>query len=280
METEKRFECILKKFELHLKEEEKSQNTIAKYIRDIQRFKAFAENRTMNRQLVLDYKAYLKQKYAIISANSMLAALNSFLRFCGRAGWCVKQYKVQREAYCTEEKELTKEDYLSLINTADREGNHRLSLVIQTLCAAGIRVSELPYITVEALQRGEAAVSCKGKTRTVFIAPKLRKKLLAYAKKQGIREGMIFVTKGGKPLNRSNIWKSMKALCKKAGVNSKKVFPHNLRHLFARVFYGMEKDIVKLADILGHSNINTTRIYIISTGAEHKRRIERMRLII
>ena len=187
---------------------------------------------------------------------------------------------MQKKAYCSENEELTKAEYLSLVRTADDKRNERLSLLIQTICGTGIRVSEVSFITVEAARQGEATVYCKGKRRTVFIVSALRKKLLRYAKEHDIRSGMIFVTKSGKAMNRSNIWREMKELCKQSGVSPNKVFPHNLRHLFARTFYGIEKDIAKLADILGHSNINTTRIYIISTGAEHKHRMESMRLIL
>jgi site-specific recombinase XerD len=210
----------------------------------------------------------------------MIASLNALLRFIGRHDLCLKQLKIQRDVYCSEEKELTKADYKALIRAAEQKKNERLSLVIQTICGTGIRVSELESITVEAVKRGEAVVSCKGKTRKIFIVKALQKKLLQYAKEQKIASGTLFVTKRGNPLNRSNIWRQMKELCKQANVSPKKVFPHNLRHLFARTFYGIEKDIAKLADILGHSNINTTRIYIIATGAEHQRRMENMHLII
>lgn len=233
----------------------------------------------IDRALLLAYKSELEKTYAVTSANSMLASLNSFLRFAGWKDWCLKQFKVQRNVYCSEEKELTKEEYRALVRVAQNKKNERLSLVVQTICGTGIRVSELQFITVEAAKRGEALVSCKGKNRKIFIVAALRKKLLKYAKEQKIGEGAIFVTRMGKPLNRSNVWREMKALCEEAGVLPEKVFPHNLRHLFARTFYGIEKDIAKLADVLGHSNINTTRIYIITTGEEHKRLLERMRLI-
>ena len=167
-----------------------------------------------------------------------------------------------------------------MCQAAKQKKNERLNLIIQTICATGIRVSELQYITVEATKCGEAIVNCKAKTRSVFIVKELKQKLLRYAAEKEIKSGMIFVTKSGKPINRTNIWREMKALCKNANVNPQKVFPHNLRHLFARTFYGIEKDIAKLADILGHSSINTTRIYIISTGTEHRRRMENMHLII
>ena len=267
-------------FEKYLIENEKAEATIQKYMHDIRCFVEYVADQELNKAVVLKYKGMLEQNYAVRSANSMLAALNAFLRFMGWHDLVVKQFKVQKEAYCSEEKELTKAEYTSLIRTAEQKKNERLSLVVQTICGTGIRVSELEFITVEAVRRGEAVVSCKGKTRKIFIVKALQKKLLRYAMEHGIVSGIIFVTKSGKPLNRSNIWRQMKDLCEQAGVSPEKVFPHNLRHLFARTFYCIEKDIAKLADILGHSNINTTRIYIITTGAEHQRRMENMRLII
>ena len=214
------------------------------------------------------------------SANSMIAAVNSFLRYAGWHELCIKQFKIQKTAYSSEEKELSAAEFHSLIKTAEKNNKERLSLVIQTICGTGIRVSEMQYLTVEAVRKGEATVSCKGKTRKIFVVSKLQKRLLAYAKRNNIASGMLFTTKNGKPLDRSNIWREMKKLCELAGIAAEKVFPHNLRHLFARTFYGIEKDIAKLADILGHSNINTTRIYIMTTFAEHKRKMESMRLII
>lgn len=210
----------------------------------------------------------------------MLASLNSLFMFLGWSDCRAKSIKLQRQVYCSKERELTKAEYTKLVNTAKKKGNERLNLILQTICGMGIRVSELQYITVEAVRNGEAVVSLKGKTRTVFIVKDLRKKLLRYAAEQGIKSGLVFITRTGNMINRTNIWREMKNLCEQAGVNPQKVFPHNLRHLFARTFYGIEKDIAKLADILGHSSINTTRIYIISTGAEHRRRMEKMRLII
>lgn len=233
------------------------------------------------KEAVIAYKnKLLSENYAARSINSMLASLNSLFSFLSWADCRVKSIKLQRQIYCPEEKEMTKAEYLRLVNTAKRKGNERLSLLIQTICGTGIRVSELQYITVEAVKCGEAVVSLKGKTRFVFIVRELQKKLLRYAAEQKISSGEIFITRTGKSMSRTNIWREMKNLCEQAGVNPQKVFPHNLRHLFARTFYGIEKDIAKLADILGHSNINTTRIYIITTGNEHRRRMENMRLII
>lgn len=267
-------------FANYLRSDEKSENTIEKYLRDVKAFAAFTKAREINKAVVMEFKASLIENYEVTSANSMIAAVNAFLRFMGWVDCCIKQFKVQKKAFCSEEKELTKAEYIRLVNAAKAEGNERLNLILQTICGTGIRVSELQFITVEAVRKGEAVVSCKSKTRTVFIVRELQQKLLNYAKTKGITTGCIFITKSGKPMSRCNIWREMKALCEQAGVSSDKVFPHNLRHLFARTFYGIEKDIAKLADILGHSNINTTRIYIITTGAEHKRKMENMRLII
>ena len=268
-------------FKKHLQEEEKSESTIEKYLRDVRAFAAYLNGAEITKETVIAYKNKLfSDNYAIRSINSMLASLNSLFIFLGWADCRVKSIKLQRQIYYPEEKELTKAEYMRLINTAKQKSNERLNLILQTICGTGIRVSELQYITVEAVKSGEAVVSLKGKTRSVFIVKELQKKLLRYVAKQKISSGTIFITRTGKPISRTNIWREMKGLCKQAGVNPSKVFPHNLRHLFARVFYGIEKDIAKLADILGHSSINTTRIYIISTGNEHRRRMEHMRLII
>lgn len=268
-------------FKKYLREEEKSANTIEKYLRDVRAFAEYLGGAEVTKEAVIAYKSkLLAESYAVRSINSMLASLNGLFSFLGWTDCRVKSIKLQRQIYCPEEKELTKAEYMRLVNTAKQKGNERLNLILQTICGTGIRVSELQYITVEAVKCGEAIVSLKGKTRTIFIVHELQKKLLRYAAEQGISSGTIFITRTGRPLSRTNIWREMKGLCKQAGVNPQKVFPHNLRHLFARVFYGIEKDIAKLADILGHSSINTTRIYIISTGNEHRKRMENMRLII
>lgn len=266
-------------FEKHLREDEKSKATIEKYLRDVRHFLEYADGRKIDKSLTMEYKSKLQEDYAAASANSMIASMNSFLRFISLESCCVKQFKVQRKIYCSEEKELSREEYFRLIHAAKEKGSERLSLLIETICATGIRVSELQYITAEAVRRGEATVNCKGKTRTIFIPNRLQKKLIRYIREQKIISSAVFITRTGKPINRCNIWKEMKALCERAGVSPGKVFPHNLRHLFARTFYGIEKDIVKLADILGHSSINTTRIYIVTTGEEHRRKIDGMRLI-
>ena len=272
---------VLKRFEQYLKNEEKSENTVEKYLRDVRSFIAFLGENEATKETVIAYKNRLiEENYAVRSINSMLASLNSLFVFLGWTECKVKSIKLQRQIYCPEEKELTKAEYIRLINTAMKKGNERLNLLIQTICGTGIRVSELQFITVEAVKCGETVVSLKNKTRSVFIVRELQKKLLHYCREQKITSGAIFITRNGKPMSRTNIWREMKSLCEQAGVNPKKVFPHNLRHLFARVFYGIEKDIAKLADILGHSSINTTRIYIITTGNEHRRCMENMRLII
>lgn len=264
-----------------LQSEEKSENTVEKYIRDVTAFMAYLGGGVITKETVIAYKSKLiADNYAVRSINSMLASLNSLFAFLGWVDLKVKSIKLQRQIYCPEEKELTKAKYMRLVNTAKQKGNERLNLLIQTICSTGIRVSELQYITVEAVKCGEAVVTLKGKTRTVFIVKELKQKLLRYARDQKISSGAIFITRSGKPMSRTNIWREMKSLCEQARVNPQKVFPHNLRHLFARTFYGIEKDIAKLADILGHSSINTTRIYIIATGNEHRQRMENMHLII
>lgn len=270
----------IEKFRNYLREEEKSENTMEKYIRDVTAFSAFCDG-TITKDTVIAYKQNLIDSgYAVRSINSMLASINSLFSFLGWYELRVKSLKVQQQVFCPEEKEMTKAEYERLCRTAERKQNERLCLILQTICGTGIRVSELQFITVEAVRKGEATVSLKGKTRSIFIVRDLQKKLLRYISEQHIMTGAIFITRTGKPMSRTNIWREMKSLCIEAEVNPEKVFPHNLRHLFARVFYGIEKDIAKLADILGHSSINTTRIYIISTGTEHRQRMERMRLII
>lgn len=273
-------DTMFQDFRNYLKENERSEATIHKYIHDIDCFSVYADRKEINKEMVLAYKSELSHKYAISSANSMIASLNTFFKFMEWNDLCIRQFKVQKKVYCNEEKEISKSDYMKLLSVATEKKKERLNLLIQTICGTGIRVSELSAITVEAVRNGEAIISCKGKTRKVFIVSKLRKKLLKYAMKARIHSGAIFITRTGKPMDRSNIWREMKKLCKEANISEEKVFPHNLRHLFARTFYNMDKDIAKLSDILGHTSINTTRVYIISTGAEHRRQMENMRLII
>lgn len=268
----------IQSFEKWLREEEKSTVTIEKYSRDVYKFRTFTGKNVVTKELVINYKQYLIEKqYAVASINSMLASLNTFFKYLGWEELQVKGLRVQKQIYCAEEKELTKEEYGKLLKAA--KGKPRLQLLLQTICSTGIRVSEVKYFTVEAVKAGEIHVACKNKNRIVILPGKLKRILLKYAKQNHIKSGIIFCTKTGKPLNRSNIWSEMKLLCEKAKVKPAKVFPHNLRKLFARAFYKAEKDIAKLADILGHSSINTTRIYIISTGEEHRKQIERLGLV-
>ncbi len=265
----------------YLVREEKSQATRAQYLRDVRLFLSWlTDDEEVVKELVIRYKEKLQRDYEPATVNTKLAALNSFFSFLDRLDLKVKQVKIQRQTYCSQSKELTFEEYERLVAAAKEQGNEKLSLIIQTICATGIRVSELSFITVEAVDMGEANIQMKGKNRTILLPGKLKKTLRNYIKKQGIKTGAIFVTRNGRSVNRSNIWKMMKALCESAGVDPKKVFPHNLRHLFARKFYSIDHDIAKLADILGHSSINTTRIYIITTSREHQKRLDEMKLVL
>ena len=269
----------MKAFAKYLCREEKSAATQEKYLRDVREFYAYCGEREITKELMVVWKKHLvEQGYAVRSINSMLASVNSLLDFLGLSNCKVKNIRTQKQTYCTADKELTKAEYLRLLAASKKK--EQLNLVLQTICGTGIRVSELRYFTVEAIRCGEVAVDCKNKTRTILIPGRLKNILLNYAKRHGITTGAIFVTRTGKPLNRSNIWSAMKRLCEAAGVKPSKVFPHNLRKLFARTFYGIEKDIAKLADILGHSSINTTRIYIMSTGMEHRRKLDRLGLVV
>lgn len=267
-------------YETHLFKEERSRATIEKYIRDIRKFFMFLpEDKCVNKEVMISFKNQLVQTYKISSANSILVAVNNFLSYSGLAECRVKQFKQQRTLFCRKEQELTKEEYRRLVQAAKSRDNERLSLLMQTICCTGIRVSEHQFISVEALNQGYAVISNKGKTRTVFLAQELAVRLKEYCCRNHIESGAVFITKSGKPLDRSNIWTMMKALCKDAGVDSKKVYPHNLRHLFAFTFYGIEKDLLRLADILGHSSIETTRIYTVSSGTEHKKMLSRLNLL-
>lgn len=233
-----------------------------------------------DRALALAYKTELSEDHTPAGVNGAIAALNSLFDFLGQPECRLRAVKIQRQIFRDEARELTEKEYRRLLAAARARKNERLLLVMEAICATGIRVSELRFFTVEAVRLGRAEVSSKGKTRTVFLPGKLQKELLKYAKRRGIVSGPVFVTRGGRPLDRSNIWHEMKALCREANVAEGKVFPHNLRHLFARTFYGLEKDIVRLADVLGHSSINTTRIYTMESGLTHRRQLEKMRLVI
>lgn len=271
-------EHLAAQYAYHLREEEKSRITIEKYLRDVRGFARYLGSQYITKDAVIAYKQQLlNQGYALRSVNSMLAAVNSFLTFCGLTDCRVRLCRMQREIYQRSERELSRAEYLRLLRAA--EGDRRLWLLMQTICSTGIRVSELNYFTVEAVRRGEVSVACKNKSRKILLPGKLQKLLLRYARAIGITRGVIFRTRNGKPLDRSNIWAAMKRLCARAKIDPGKVFPHNLRKLFARTFYDLEKDIAKLADVLGHSSINTTRIYIMTTGQEHRRQLERLRLL-
>lgn len=264
----------------YLQMEEKSGATMEKYLRDIQAFACWLDGRDISKELTSEWKSHLvSQDYAPTTVNAMLSALNSLLEFLDLRECRVKFLKIQRRLFRDANRELTKDDYQRLLNTAHKLGKERLGLLVETIGATGIRVSEVAYITVEAVQQGKAEIALKGKIRTILLPVKLRRKLLKYAKKQKTASGAIFRTKSGKELGRRQIWAELKGLCKHAGVEAGKVFPHNLRHLFATIFYKACKDIVKLADILGHSSIETTRIYLVTSGIEHQRQLDRLGLV-
>lgn len=270
---------LIESYEKQLREAEKSNSTVEKYLRDLYRFNEYLNGGEVTKQSVIGWKHDLMARgYKPASINSMLAALNSFLLYIGRSEMVAKNIRLQKRSYRSEYDELTKEEYFRLLNAA--ASDLRLQLMMQTICSTGIRVSELNYFTVEAAEAGEVTIACKGKMRTILIPNRLREKLLAYSELHGISSGAIFLTRKGSPVNRSNIWSGMKSLCAAADVLPSKVYPHNLRKLFAREFYLQDKDLAKLADVLGHSNIETTRIYIMGTGREHREQIERMDLML
>ena len=270
---------LIDNFKNHLINEEKASATLEKYLRDIKTFYEWTKEEQIDKRKVLDYKEYLIGKFAPASVNSVLSSLNSFFEFNKWYEMKVKMLKIQKQIFAQRSKELSKSEYERLLGAAKIKSNQRLYLLMQTICASGIRVSELQYITIDAIHRREATINCKNKMRVVILPKELCRMLTEYAKTQKITSGPIFVTKTGKPLDRSTIWKMMKALCESAGGSKDKVFPHNLRHLFARTFYTIQKDIVRLADILGHSNVNTTRIYTMETGEIHRRQIQKLGLL-
>ena len=272
-------EKLIKNFRNYLINEEKSDATLEKYIRDIGAFLAWLCGRGVDKQTVLEYKAYLVENYKPASVNSVLSSLNSFFTYNEWYDCKVKSLKIQKQIFASKDKELTKAEYERLLDAAKSKKNERLYLLMQTICSTGIRVSELRFVTVAAVNTGVASINCKGKLRQVFLPKALCKVLARYIREQKITSGSVFISRTGKPLDRSNIWSDMKNLCESAGVSKDKVFPHNLRHLFARTYYSLQKDIVRLADILGHSSINTTRIYTMETGEVHKRQIEKMGLL-
>lgn len=264
----------------YLLEEEKSKATIDKYKRDILAFYLFLpKDKILTKQRALEYKAHILQRYKATSANSMIVSLNRFFAFVGAGDIKIKMLRIQKSNFIESKKEMTKAEYKRLVKAAKDRGNERLCLLLQAICSTGIRVSEYRYITVEALKEGRACVENKGKIRYILFPVALKKMLKEYCRKAGIKSGPVFVTKNGKPLDRSNIWKSMKELCEAAGVEKHKVFPHNLRHLFALTFYRLQKDIVQLADILGHSSVDTTRIYTKSSLRDCQKALGKLGLV-
>lgn len=270
----------LQKFEKALLREDRSPGTIEKYLRDVRAFSAWLGGRAVEQETAAQWKrALLESGLAPTTINSMLAAVNKFFSILNWTECRVKPLRIQRRMFRDAGRELTREDYFRLLHTAHTLGRERLELLLETICATGIRVSEVRYITVEAARRGKAEISLKGKIRTILLPGKLSRKLLKYAEKKKIASGEIFLTRSGKTLSRRQIWAEMKTLCGRAGVSAEKVFPHNLRHLFARSFYRICRDVVKLAAVLGHSSIETTRIYLLSSGVEHMRTLELLRLV-
>lgn len=268
----------LEAFQQYLYERENARATIRKYMTDIRTFcRYLGKDREADKNRLLLYKEWLLEHYAISSANSMLAALNQFLKFKGYASLTVKRIKTQRSLFRQEEKELTKGEYRKLVEAARGEGKEQLALCMETIAATGVRISELQYFTVERVQKGRIEIMNKGKYRRIFLPDPLRRKLLDYIKENRIREGYIFITRNGKPKDRSNIWSEMKALQKKTGIQESKIFPHNFRHLFARVYYDATKDLVGLADLLGHSSLNVTRVYTSTSGQTYQRQLNRMK---
>lgn len=264
----------------YLKQEERTPATLEKYLRDVRAFALWLDGEAATKEAVTGWKErLLAERRAPSTVNAALSALNGLFRFLGWEGCRVRFVKVQRRLFRDPARELTRPDYERLITTARELGKERLALVMETICATGVRVSELGYLTVETVQRGRAEISLKGKIRTILIPTKLRRKLLKYAKKNKTVSGEIFLTGNGKSLSRRQIWAEMKRLCVQAGVEPSRVFPHNLRHLFATAYYRAYRDIAKLADVLGHSSIETTRIYLLTSGAEHQRQLDRLGLV-
>ena len=270
---------IIKSFNDYLWSEEKAAATVNKYLHDVRDFQTWLGAQELCKKAVLEYKSYLCEHYAPASVNVVLSSLNVFFDFMQWHDLRVKRLKIQRQIFTSAEKELTKNEYDRLLLAAKQKKNARLYFLMQTICSTGIRVSEVRYVTVEAVNRGVAEINCKGKRRQVFLPRQLCKILKQYIKEQKIKSGCVFVTRNGNPLDRSNIWSDMKKLCRAANVSEKSVFPHNLRHLFARTYYSLQKDIVRLADILGHSNVNTTRIYTMETGEIHRKQIQKLGLL-
>ena len=265
----------------NLRIEERCEATVRKYVGAVMSlFRFLPPEKTVTQELLLAWKAEISVRFSASGANVMISAVNRFCAFMSWSGLRIKQIKVQRRIFRDCDRELTRAEYMRLLNAARAKGNPRLYWLMQTLASTGIRVSELRFVSVESLHSGRAIVDCKGKRRVIMIPQKLREKLLSYCAETGVKSGSVFVTRSGKPLNRSNIWRELQGLCAAACVDARKVFPHNFRHLFAVAFYRAEKDIAKLADLLGHASINTTRIYIMESGEEHERRMEKLGLVV
>ena len=274
--TEREFD----QFEDYLRHDEREESTIEAYLRSLTRFAEWADGRAVTKELAMEWKAALSEAgYRPISVNAMLAAVNKFFTCMGREDCKVKYLKLQRQMFRKSEKNLSKEEYQRLVQAAHEKGDLRMELILETICATGIRVGELKYITVEAIRAGVAEIALKGKIRTILLPHRLCRKLQKYAKQQKIASGKLFLTQDGLPVSRQSIWTRMKALCEAAGVERSKAFPHNLRSLFARSFYGSCHDVVRLADVLGHSSIETTRIYLMSTGKEYIRQLDKLGLV-
>ena len=274
--TEREFD----QFEDYLRHDEREESTIEAYLRSLTRFAEWADGRAVTKELAMEWKTALSESgYRPISVNAMLAAVNKFFTCMGREDCKVKYLKLQRQMFRKSEKDLSKEEYQRLVQAAHEKGDLRMELILETICATGIRVGELKYITVEAIRAGVAEIALKGKIRTILLPHRLCRKLQKYAKQQKIASGKIFLTQDGLPVSRQSIWTRMKALCEAAGVERSKAFPHNLRSLFARSFYGSCHDVVRLADVLGHSSIETTRIYLMSTGKEYLRQLDKLGLV-
>lgn len=273
-------EDMIQAYRTFLWEEERAESTIQKYLYNISVLMEYLNGRCVSKELLIQWKRSLLNKYSATTVNSMLTAVNSFLRYLGWQRVTVRLLKIQKSVFIDERKELAQDEYARLVRAAKDKGNERLSLVLQTICSTGIRVSELQFITVDAVRAGKTVVDNKGKRRTVFLPDKLCRAIRSYIAAKKIIAGAVFVTRSGKPLDRSNIWRDMKMLCDGAGVDPEKVFPHNLRHLFARTYYSLEKDLSRLADILGHSNVSTTRIYTAESGYVHANQLNRMSLVL
>ena len=279
MEERRLTAAILKSFQAELIKQERAPATIEKYMHDIRTFYSWLGNREVTPETVHEWKKSLTERFSPGTVNGKLAALNALFTFTGWTDCRARSLKLQRRAFRDDARELTRDEFYRLVATAERLGKERLALLLEAIGSTGVRVSEVKYFTVESARLGRAEIALKGKIRTILLPGKLCRKLLKYARKQKNASGEIFLTRSGKPINRKQIWAEMKALCKQVGVEPGKVFPHNLRHLFAQTFYHQTRDVVKLADVLGHSSLSTTRIYLISTGAEHRRELEKLKLV-